>query len=191
MGFCGCAISVKVASSVFTSEQLDACVVIGGLHCDLDDPWFIPGAVINPSAGRVIEDAAIKTLLQTPDLLQGSPVISGGIFTNKFDLSPSYGWSYLADTNRCRGKICHRFAVLCFIRVPETTLLKCIGSCTSSRFDVSSAKRGASKTASKVLVDTSAAGALLPVHVSAKWLPGLQVPPSALIQKVHNQASME
>jgi hypothetical protein len=134
-GFCGNSIHLNITSSVLSSEELRTCVVLGGLHCDLDEVWC--------KAGATVENSYLEMLVKNPDVLQGTAVMSSGSFTNQFRISPSNnkGWSYMTNTNKCRGKVCHKFCAVAFVRVPQSSLLKCVGVVNSIRFDVNSAKR--------------------------------------------------
>jgi hypothetical protein len=134
--FCGQSVRIKVASQTLGNQDLRSLLVLGCFCSNKDDPLCDPG--------KVYPQTNLQTIIHAHNMIQGSPVTVGGIFSDTFSISSRSGWNYLNSVNQTRGQACHDFQVFCFLG--SDAGFQCVAACASPSFQVSSTKRNKKST---------------------------------------------
>ena len=139
-GFCGSPVLVRVEApgAMMGAEMFSSMIIIGGIRSVQEKPWC--------AVGETIQEADLSALEEANELIRGR-MAGDRLPAGTFEISPGKrkGWAYGWNANAFRKKIKHRFWVLCFLPIQgpgsEAGGLSCVGSSSSSEFEVHSSKQ--------------------------------------------------
>jgi hypothetical protein len=129
--FCGQSVNVKLTSDTLSQQDLKSLLILGCFGCNKDAPPCV--------VGENLPESELRSIIHATNMIQGTPITAGGVFSGTFVISSSSGWNYLNSVNQTRGQACHTFQVFSFSSSADGFL--CQSSSASPPFQISSTKR--------------------------------------------------